>query len=53
MSSDPSDPAARLAGRVWGHLVGDAIPVDWLAEIRGREAATPLVDRLLAREVEE
>ena len=37
--------AGGLAGIYWGV---DGIPADWLAGMRGREVAAPLVDRLLA-----
>jgi ADP-ribosyl-[dinitrogen reductase] hydrolase len=38
--------AGGLAGAYWGW---DSIPIDWRRGMRGREVATPLIDRLVAR----
>ena len=48
-----TDTTAALAGGLAGaHFGWEAIPRAWLRGMRGKEIVTPLVDRLLAREVE-
>ena len=44
-----TDTTAAIAGGLAGiHWGTDGIPAEWLAGMRGREVASPLVDRLLA-----